>query len=284
MSVSVPALLVAAGGVGFGHAVLPDHWAPIAVLGRARGYPARRVARLSALAGVAHVLVSVVLGAVVVAVGLQFRATVSSIEGVLVGGILIATGIGFAALELFGHGHHHGPGGHTHGPVGHTHDPGERHHGPVGHTHGPGEHHHDAGGHTHGADHAHHDHSHEPGHEHPQPALDQHGHPDHSPGAGPDAAPPRTGLFAILIPFGAAASPDLTILPVFLAATAAGTSAAVGSLLVFSAVTVGTIVSLTLVAFSSGRLIDAGWLEQWGNTITAGVLIVIGVLVLSGII
>ena len=31
--------LAAAAGVGFGHAILPDHWVPLAVLGRTRRYP-----------------------------------------------------------------------------------------------------------------------------------------------------------------------------------------------------------------------------------------------------
>jgi len=43
------------------------------VVGRARRYPIARVARLSSLAGVAHVLLSLLLGGVIVAVGLQFR-------------------------------------------------------------------------------------------------------------------------------------------------------------------------------------------------------------------
>ena len=52
-------------------------------------------------------LVSIVLGAVIVAVGLQFRSTIQSAQDTIVGGILIATGLGFAVLELTGHGHHH---------------------------------------------------------------------------------------------------------------------------------------------------------------------------------
>jgi hypothetical protein len=64
------ALIAAAAGVGFGHAVLPDHWAPLAVVGRTQHYPLSNVARLSSLAAVAHVLVSVVLGVAVVMVGL----------------------------------------------------------------------------------------------------------------------------------------------------------------------------------------------------------------------
>lgn len=234
MSATGPALLVAAAGVGFGHAVLPDHWVPLAVLGRTRRYPLSRIARLSGLAGVGHVLVSIVLGGVIVLIGLQFRSAVQSAQETIIGLILIATGLGFAVLELSGRGHHHD------------------------HPH------HDE------PDHAHHDHDHGEHRNH------DHGHPHKQP-------PGRLrGLAAVMVPFGAAASPDLTILPVFLAATTAGVATAVGSLVIFAAVTILTIVTLTLVAARGGYQIRGQWLERWGNAITALVLIVIGLLVLTG--
>jgi nickel/cobalt transporter (NicO) family protein len=218
---TTPALLVAAAGVGFGHAVLPDHWVPLAVVGRTRRYPLSKLARLSSLAGITHVLVSVVLGAVIVIVGLQLRSTVEHAQNAIVGSLLIATGVLFAVLELTGHGH------------GHAHDH---------------EHHHDY-------DHPH-DHARSPGH----------------------------SLLSIMVPFGAAASPDLTILPVFLAATTAGAGAAIGSVVVFGAVTIATIVGLTLFAAAGGYRVRGQWLERWGNMLTASVLIVIGALVLTGVI
>jgi nickel/cobalt exporter len=231
MTATGPALLAAAAGVGFGHAILPDHWVPLAVLGRTRRYPLSRIARLSGLAGVAHVLVSIVLGAVIIAIGLQFRSTIQHAQDTIIGCILIATGVGFAILELSGHGHHHDHD--------HTHD------------------HED----DHDEDHVH-------GHD------DQH---EHSAGR-------LSGLAAVMVPFGAAASPDLTILPVFLAATTAGVATAVGSLVVFAAVTIGTIVGLTLAAARGGYQIQGAWLERWGNVFTAAVLVAIGLLVLLGII
>jgi nickel/cobalt exporter len=227
VSATGPALLVAAAGVGFGHAILPDHWVPLAVLGRTRRYPLSRVARLSGLAGIAHVLVSIVLGAVIIGIGLQFRSSVEHAQDTIIGCILIATGIGFAALELTGRGHHHD-----------------------------------------------HEHDHDHDHDH------RHGHDD-----GHDHAPHRLGrLAAVMVPFGAAASPDLTILPVFLAATTAGVATAVGSVLIFAAVTIGTITGLTLAAARGGYQVKGDWLERWGNLITAGVLLAIGLLVLLGII
>jgi len=217
MSATGPALLAAAAGVGFGHAILPDHWVPLAVLGRTRRYPLSRIAGLSSLAGVAHVLVSIVLGAVIIAIGLQFRSTIQHAQETIIGCILIATGIGFLVLELTGHGHHHD-------------------------------------------DHDHHHHAHE-------------------------QTPRRlSGLAAVMVPFGAAASPDLTILPVFLAATTAGIAIAVGSLVVFAAVTIGVTVGLTLAAARGGYQIPGEWLERWGNVFTAAALAIIGLLVLLGVI
>jgi nickel/cobalt transporter (NicO) family protein len=227
--IATPALLLAAGGVGFGHAVLPDHWVPLAVVGRTQRYSLARVARLSGLAGVAHVLVSLILGAVIIVVGLQFRSQIESAQNAIVGGLLIATGLGFAVMELTGRGHDH------------AHD----------HDHGDDD-----------------DHHHEHDHEAHAPDYD-HG--------------PRRSALAVMVPFGAAASPDLTILPVFLAATTAGAGAAIGSLVVFAAVTIMTIVTLTLVATAGGYQVGGRWLDRWGNAITSGVLLVIGALVLVGV-
>jgi len=212
---NAPAVIAAAAGVGFGHAVLPDHWVPLAVVGRTQRYPLTKVARLAGLAGVAHVLVSVVLGAVIIAIGLQFRSTVEHAQDAIVGGLLIAAGAGFLAVELSGHGHSRSP---------HHHD-----------------HHHDAGHRSRGA-----------------------------------------SVAAVMVPFGAAASPDLTILPVFLAATTAGAAAAAGALIVFAAVTIATIIGLTIFAAAGGYQIRARWLDRWGNLFTALVLVVIG-LVLAGV-
>lgn len=225
---ATPALLVAAAGVGLGHAVLPDHWVPLAVVGRTQRYPLSKVARLSALAGVAHVLVSVILGAVIVLIGLEFRSTIEHAQDDIVGGLLIATGLAFLVLEAAGHGHGHP----------HEHDPRE-----LGQSHADGQ------IHTH------------------------------------DPSPSRaTSLAAVMVPFGAAASPDLTILPVFLAAAAVGPGAAVGSVVVFAAVTIGTIVTLTLLAAASGYQVKGDWLDRWGNLLTAVVLVVIGSLILLGVV
>lgn len=221
MSAHALALLAAAAGVAFGHAILPDHWVPLALLGRARRYPLTRVARLSGVAGIAHVLVSIALGAVIIAIGLQFRSAVQHAQDAIVAGLLIVTGAAFAVLELTGRGHAHD------------------------HPH-------------------HHDHLHRDD--------------------GPAERSRMRRLAGVMVPFGAAASPDLTILPVFLAAATVGIATALASLAIFAAVTIGTIVGLTVAAARGGYQIRGRWFDRWGNALTAVVLIVIGALVLAGLI
>jgi hypothetical protein len=159
-----------------------------------------------------------VLGAVIVAVGLQFRSQLESAEGTIVGALLVGTGVAFLAVEAAGRGHRH---------------------------------------------------SHDDAHPHDRD------HPRHS--------GRLASLAAVMVPFGAAASPDLTILPVFLAAAAVGTGTAIGALAAFAAVTITTIVVLTVSATAGGYQVRARWLERWGNAVTAVVLIVIGALVLAGV-
>ena len=59
------ALILAVLAVGVLHTIVPDHWAPIVVLARARGWSTLRVARAAALAGLGHVTTTLILGAIV---------------------------------------------------------------------------------------------------------------------------------------------------------------------------------------------------------------------------
>ena len=279
MTSTTAALLLAAAGVGLGHAILPDHWLPLAVLARTRRYPVARVARLSGLAGLAHVLVSIVLGAVVVVIGLQFRSHVRGAEDLIVGVILLATALGFVVAELTGHGHHHA---HDHG---HGHPDGTRHGHGHGHSHGHGHDH--SHGHDHGYGHGDDDAARDHGHDAVRDHDDDDAARDHDPQSSGHPHQPSgslSGLAAVVVPFGAAASPDLTILPVFLASAAAGAATAVASVVVFAAVTISAIVALTLLAHAGVLRVKGAWLERWGNLITAATLAVIGALVLTGVI
>lgn len=83
----------------------------------------------------------------------------------------------------------------------------------------------------------------------------------------------------IAVPFGVAASPDLTILPVFLAASAVGVGAAIGTLVTFTLATLCTFVVLTVAATIGGYQVEWPWLEDNGHVVSALVLLVVGALV-----
>jgi hypothetical protein len=89
-------------------------------------------------------------------------------------------------------------------------------------------------------------------------------------------------LAAVVVPFGMAASPDLTILPVALAASTIGKVAVVGVLSVFAVFTIATFIALTVIATLAGYQAKGDWLEKNANTITSLVLIVIGIVAYFG--
>ena len=85
------------------------------------------------------------------------------------------------------------------------------------------------------------------------------------------------------MPFGVAASPDLTFLPLGIAASAYGVGAVVAVLAVFAAVTIATFVGLTVGATAAGYQMRGEWLENHANTITSVGLIAIGVAAYIGL-
>ncbi|HXR64597.1 MAG TPA: hypothetical protein VN729_01645 [Ktedonobacteraceae bacterium] len=268
-------LIGAAGMVAILHSILPDHWVPLAVVARTQRWSLLRVGRITFLASLGHVLASLVLGGIIALIGLQFQQEIDTQQGHIVGAVLVLTGLLFLAWNRIGrgpHGHQHGEG-HTH-----THSFG------LGHDHAHEEvhkHEHDhEHTHIHEANHEH-IHSHEEGHKH------DHAHHEHVHEAGhtPSQSKERSmlkRLAAIAVPFGVAASPDLTILPVVLAASAVGRIEVVGVLSVFTLVTILTFIGLTIVATIAGYQIKGAWLEKHATTITSLVLIAIGVVAFVG--
>lgn len=224
MSGTLVLLVLAAMAVAVVHSVLPDHWLPIAVVGRTQGWPLVRVARVSGLASAGHVLTSLVLAGVVALVGLRFQEQIETQQGRIVGGILILAGLGFLVWDL---------------------------------ARRRGRHHH----------HAHHQDGHEHAHSH----------------AGAEERPWVARLRNLGVPLGVAASPDLTILPVALAAAAYGIGAVGAVLGAFTLLTVATFVVLTVLAAAAGYQVRGRWLDEHANLITSVVLIVIGLVAFAGL-
>ena len=276
---AVGLLLLGAATVGVVHSILPDHWVPLAVVARTQRWSTARLARTTILAASGHVLTSIALGGVVAVIGLQFRRQIETQQGHIVGGVLVLTGLGFLIWGLTGHGH-----AHAHGP-----DEDGSHQVTVApsrqeiddrahqHRHQPGTALSASGDHLHEHEHGGVRHSHRHHHEvfiQKQAELI----------AERSNRPTTLGrLSAIAVPFGVAASPDLSFLPLALAAAAYGVGA-VGSVLgVFALVTMITFVGLTLVATAVGYQMHGEWLEKNANTITSLVLMVIGVVAYVGL-
>jgi hypothetical protein len=247
ITTSVIVLLLAGASVAIFHVILPDHWMPIAVVARAQRWSTARTTRVAVWTGVGHVLGSIALGVVVMILGYGLKG-ILRLEGPIVGIVLVLTGVGLFLWSLRQPGHSHP---HPHGAT-HDHD--------HAHTH---DHHHE---HTnlHEADHEdEHGHTHEPDHHHP------HAHGDHDDG--------RRSRVAWLVPAGIAASPDPTILPVFLAAIAVNVRTAIAVLIVYALVTIIAMTGLTLAAVWGGYQVKWAWLEHHSNQVTAAVLVALGI-------
>jgi putative Mn2+ efflux pump MntP len=124
-------LVVAAASLGSVHTLAPDHWMPFAALARAEGWTARRTAAITAVCGLGHVTVSVLLGLVSLFLGLELVQTFGRRLESVAGVVLIAFGVAYGLWGLHrsvqrrwhdhGHGHTHWHGGHPH-PHTHAHD------------------------------------------------------------------------------------------------------------------------------------------------------------------
>ncbi len=262
---SLVLLVGAAAAVGLVHSILPDHWVPLSVVGRTQGWSLVRVARISGLAAGGHVVASLLLAGVVAAVGLRFQREIDVQQGHIVGGVLVLTGLGFLVWGVTGHGHSHDHED-DHDP--HEHDPHEHEHvesDPVSLAH---EHQHAHGTQLHS-----HPHSHEAFIENRVEFLEQRSRDRTLAGR----------LATIAVPFGVAASPDLTILPVALAASAYGGGAVAAALAAFAATTMTVFVGLTVVATAAGYQVRGEWLERHANTVTSLVLVAIGLVAFAGL-
>jgi nickel/cobalt transporter (NicO) family protein len=123
MSESLAAVL-AIGAVTLGslHTIAPDHWVPFAAISRAQGWSRGRTVRITAMCGFGHVTVSVLLGILALAFGLEMLHVIGQRMEAAAGILLISFGLVYGVLGLrraagvrfHGHRHHHYD--HVHGP------------------------------------------------------------------------------------------------------------------------------------------------------------------------
>lgn len=103
MSTELLALCWTAAAVGLVHTLLgPDHYVPFIALSRARGWPMRRTLSVSAACGVGHVLGSVALGVIGIALGWAVAAMESaeSSRADMAGALLLGLGIAYTVWGI----------------------------------------------------------------------------------------------------------------------------------------------------------------------------------------
>ena len=95
MSSEIAILVGTAATIGFVHTILgPDHYLPFIVLAKARGWSGVKTAMITLLCGIGHVLSSVVLGFIGIALGITLfkLEAIESFRGELAAWFLIAFG------------------------------------------------------------------------------------------------------------------------------------------------------------------------------------------------
>jgi len=108
-------LLGTAAGTAAFHTLIPDHWLPFVLIGRARGWSLRRTAGVSALSALIHTSLSALLGGLALALGLETaRALGHRLEEVS-GLLLVAFGVVYAVWAATKGGHFHPGGRRVHG-------------------------------------------------------------------------------------------------------------------------------------------------------------------------
>jgi nickel/cobalt exporter len=86
------------------HAAIPNHWAPVLAVARAERWPLRRAVGVTLVAGLAHVLSTVLLGLALGLLGWRLSARFSQAAGWAAPALLIGIGLLYA---LSGPGHTH---------------------------------------------------------------------------------------------------------------------------------------------------------------------------------
>jgi ABC-type nickel/cobalt efflux system permease component RcnA len=243
--VNPAALLVCAViAVGVLHTAVPDHWAPIALLARQQGWNRSQVARAALGAGLGHALSTLVIGALVWVVGAIAARRLGNAVSIASSIALIGFGgwVAVSAWRELRTGHDHEHFGHSHL---HRHADGSEHR----HWHE----HHDADWHQTSGSLA----LASPMHEHEHKTS------------------PRLALMLVL-----GSSPMLEGIPAFFAASRYGIGLLSVMALLFALSTIATYIVLCVGSVTGAARVDFGPLERYGEVLSGGIIVVLGVLFL----
>ena len=250
MQLSPLILIVTVAAVGVLHTLVPDHWAPIALLARQQGWSRQTALRAAAGAGFGHTVSTLIIAVIVWTAGVALAQRFGSALTTVSSAALVAFGlwIAIAAIrELRADDHGHAHFGHLHW---HAHN----------------------GGTIHRHWHEHHDHDlhavegalavaprpqteHIPGHSHEHPRTSA-----------------RTAMLLIL-----GSSPMVEGIPVFFAAAKYGAAQLAIMSVIFALSTIATYVALVAISVSGLERVSLGRFERYGEVISGLFVALIGV-------
>lgn len=238
--------------VGVLHTLVPDHWAPITLMARQRGWSPGQTARAAAFAGLGHTVSTLAIAIIVWIAGVAFAARFGRAVDLVTSLALVGFGLWVAigalrelSEEAHGHGHHHADAPDFSGRRGHAHL--HRHETGLVHSHW----------HVHGPD---------DWHEVDAnlalaPPLHSH---EHSTSA-------RMAMLLIL-----GSSPMIEGIPAFFAAARYGAGLIAVMSVVFAASTIATYVLLCLTSMSGLQRLNLGPLERYGEVISGFFIAALG--------
>ena len=105
-------LITAAASTAAVHTLVPDHWLPFVLMGRAQKWSLLKTAWIAGLSALVHVGISLILGALALGVGMGAARAMGDKLGVLTGVLLCLFGIAYSAWAIRSGGHSHA---HTYG-------------------------------------------------------------------------------------------------------------------------------------------------------------------------
>ncbi len=240
-------LVLAVLAVGVLHTMVPDHWAPIAILARQQGWSTVQVVRAAAMAGTGHTVSTLIIAAIVWGAGSMLAARYGHMMTVLSSAALIVFGAWIALsswreMTQAHHDHGHSHFGHAHA---HRHDGGEEHR----HWHE----HHDHDWHAVDANLA-------------LAPVHEHGHVTSS----------RTALLLIL-----GSSPMVEGIPAFFAASRYGAGLLGVMAVVFAASTIVTYVVLCALSARGMQSLNLGPFERYGEIFSGSIIALLGLVFLT---
>ncbi len=118
MNTAASILIISALSTAIFHTLIPDHWLPFVLIGRARNWSVQRTALISGVSALLHISLSLVLGLVGIGIGLGTSMAVGEALEKVSGVLLILLGIFYAYWSFRKGGHFHIGGKRVH----HHHD------------------------------------------------------------------------------------------------------------------------------------------------------------------